>query len=125
MMKKEQNIVIAAYFSVIAGIVLSYFLSLVGYGILVLTAGLCLFVRGKDFTDENKNHINLILRAIGFLAVLQLLSVVLALTAIDIENLKVMGILVLMSQILRTAGFMVPLFKVVKGLKRLGETSST
>ncbi|KFI12944.1 hypothetical protein F0223_06350 [Vibrio coralliilyticus] len=118
-MKKERYIVMATYLAVIVGLVLSYFLSTIGYVVLVGVAGWCVFARKGHFASDSQRHFNLVLQSIGMLAVFQLLSVGLALAALNVETLEFMGVIMLTSKITKFAGFILPLLRVTKGLKNI------
>lgn len=118
-MKKERYIVMATYLAVIVGLVLSYFLSIIGYVVLVGVAGWCVFARKGHFASDSQRHFNLVLQSIGMLAVFQLFSVGLAFTALHVEALEFMGVIVLASKITKLAGFILPLLRVTKGLKNI------
>lgn len=118
-MEKERYIVMATYLAVIVGLVLSYFLSIIGYVVLVGVAGWCVFARKGHFASDSQRHFNLVLQSIGMLAVFQLLSVGLALAALNVETLEFMGVIMLTSKITKFAGFILPLLRVTKGLKNI------
>lgn len=109
----------ATYLAVIVGLVLSYFLSTIGYVVLVGVAGWCVFARKGHFASDSQRHFNLVLQSIGMLAVFQLLSVGLALAALNVETLEFMGVIMLTSKITKFAGFILPLLRVTKGLKNI------
>ncbi|MBN3495744.1 hypothetical protein [Vibrio neptunius] len=114
-MKKELYIVMATYLAAIFGMFLSYFSSVIGYIVLAGIAGCCILARKGD----SKWHFNLVLQSICILAVFKLLSVGLALAAITTESLKIMSIMVLASQITKIISLIVPVFRVIKGVKNI------